>query len=207
MDYSRLGGWAFRQRSWLPVPLALVLVFVRWRESDSAWVVAAGAALVIAGLAVRLWGVRHIGTISRTRATRQGPLITSGPYAFVRNPLYVGNALLWTGFVLLARLLWMLPVAGVVFAVQYGSIAAWEEARLRGHYGADYDAYARVVPRWVPSLRTLSGARGSEGLRRPGEAREPRDPHPWSDVLFSERGTLLAAGVMTVLLIVKQILE
>ena len=189
--FTRLGGWAFRQRSWLPVPLALVLVFVRWRESESPWVIGTGAALVIAGLAVRLWGVRHIGTISRTRATRQGPLVTSGPYAFVRNPLYVGNGLLWTGFVFLARLLWMLPVAWLVFAVQYGSIAAWEEARLRGHYGADYDAYARVVPRWLPVLRTR------------WKSSTPGGNHPWADVLFSERGTLVAAGVMFVLLIVK----
>jgi protein-S-isoprenylcysteine O-methyltransferase Ste14 len=186
-----LGAWAFRQRSWLPVPLALVLVFVRWRASDAAWVPWIGAALVVSGLAIRMWGVRHIGTISRTRAIRQGPLITSGPYAFVRNPLYVGNGLMWTGFVLASKLLWMLPVAGIVFAVEYSAIAAWEEARLRAHYGAEYDAYARVVGRWIP--------RG----RAPVGAYEDPARHPWADVMFSERGTLIAAGVMAVLLFLK----
>jgi protein-S-isoprenylcysteine O-methyltransferase Ste14 len=189
---QQLGGWAFRQRSWLPVPLALVLVFVRWGQSDASWVFYLGAVSVLAGLAVRLWGIRHIGTISRTRATRQGPLITTGPYAFVRNPLYVGNGLLWTGFVLMATLLWMLPIAWLVFGFEYGSIAAWEEARLRTHYGPDYDAYAAVVPRWIPSL--VARWHG------------PHAPvlHPWRDVAFSERGTLIAAGVMTCLLLVKR---
>ncbi len=188
---QQLGGWAFRQRSWLPVPLALILVFVTWHESASRFLPYAGGALAAAGLLIRLWGVRHIGTISRTRGTRQGPLVTSGPYALVRNPLYVGNAAIWTGFVLLARLIWMLPVAWVIFAVEYGAIAAWEEARLRGHYGEEYEAYARDVGRWVPTL----------GRRWTGAA--PTERHPWRDVAFSERGTLIAAGVMTALLLGK----
>lgn len=190
---ERLGAWAFRQRSWLPVPLALVLVFVRRAEADVLVTMLAGGALVLAGLLVRLASVRHIGTISRTRAQRQGPLITTGPYARVRNPLYVGNGLLWTGFVLMSGLLWMLPVAWMVFALEYGAIAAWEEQRLRGHYGADYEAYARVVPRWWPRLRPASG----------GAAAPP--PYVWRDVAFSERGTLLAAGAMTLLLLVKRV--
>src|SRR5262245_43981034 len=187
---QQLGGWAFRQRSWLPVPLALVLVFVSWSASGSSWVAWAGGVLVAAGLGVRMWGVRHIGTISRTRATRQGPLITSGPYAIVRNPLYVGNAAMWTGFVLLARLLWMLPIAWLVFAVEYGAIAAWEEARLRVHYGREYDAYASVVGRWIPTLNRWTTS-------------APAERHPWREVAFSERGTLIAAAVMTALLLVK----
>jgi len=189
---QQLGGWAFRQRSWLPVPLALVLVFVSWRQTQSALMAWAGAVLVVAGLLIRMWGVRHIGTISRTRATRQGPLITSGPYGHVRNPLYVGNGAVWTGFVLLSGLWWMLPIAWIVFAVEYGAIAAWEEARLRAHYGAEYEAYAQVVNRWIP------------GPGRGGVS--PDALHPWNAVLFSERGTLIAAVVMTVLLVVKRAL-
>ena len=190
---ERLGAWAFRQRSWLPVPLALILVFVRWWEADTPAVFVSGVAVVGAGLLVRLWGVRHIGTISRTRANRQGPLITTGPYALVRNPLYVGNWLLWTGFVLMSGLLWMLPIAWIVFAIEYGSIAAWEEGRLRDHYGADYEAYARVVPRWCP------------GFRSQGKQVGAAPSYVWRDVAFSERGTLLAAGAMTILLVLKRL--
>ena len=75
---QQLGGWAFRQRSWLPVPLALVLVFVRAGQSDSAWVFYAGAALVLAGLAIRLWAPRDdhgLGRRGPPRGTCRSPTV------------------------------------------------------------------------------------------------------------------------------------
>jgi hypothetical protein len=135
--------------------------------------------------------VRHIGTISRTRTTRYGPLMTAGPYAIVRNPLYVGNWFLWTGFAVWSGLLWMLPVAWVVFALQYRAIARWEAAFIRSIYTSAYDAYAQRVRAWVPGWPAAS-------------ALPPAALHPWSEVLFSERGTLIAVGLMSLLLIVKQ---
>jgi protein-S-isoprenylcysteine O-methyltransferase Ste14 len=188
---DQVGGWAFRQRSWLPVPLALMLLLVRWRELDQPAVLPVGLTIVAGGLGIRLWAVRQIGTISRTRAGRLGPLITSGPYALVRNPLYVGNWLIWTGFAVASGLLWMVPVAWLIFFLQYSAIAAWEESRLRETYGADYEAYARDVPRWIPRLRRS----------RP---RPSVTPFVWSEVTFSERGTLLAAAAMTALLLIKR---
>lgn len=187
------GAWLFRYRSFLPVPLALVLLLVRQGEVDGWGLVAAGALLVLAGQGLRLWAVRHIGTISRTRTTRYGPLMTAGPYAIVRNPLYVGNWLLWTGFAVWSRLLWMIPVAWLVFFVQYRAIAKWEASFIRSKYLAAYDEYARHVRPWMPRWP-------------PRAALAPVTPlHPWRDVLFSERGTLLAAGLMSALLTVKHV--
>src|SRR5262245_19676313 len=81
----RLGAWAFRQRSWLPVPLGIAVGGFRTGQANGLWPVAAGLALVAVGELMRLWAVRHIGTISRTRtSTRQGPLIMSGPFRMVR---------------------------------------------------------------------------------------------------------------------------
>ncbi|MEO8074974.1 MAG: isoprenylcysteine carboxylmethyltransferase family protein [Acidobacteriota bacterium] len=185
------GAWLFRYRSYLPVPLALVLLFVRKGAVDATWVPIAGALLVATGEGLRLWAVRHIGTISRTRTTRYGPLMTAGPYAVVRNPLYVGNWFLWSGFAIWSGLLWMLPVAWLVFGVQYRAIARWEAAFIRGIYTTDYDAYARRVRAWIP--------------RWPAQAApSPAPLHPWAEVLFSERGTLIAVGVMAALLVLKQ---
>ena len=172
------------------MPLALVLLFVRKGQVDARWVLVIGPLLAAVGEGVRLWAVRHIGTISRTRTTRYGPLIAAGPYAIVRNPLYVGNWFLWTGFAVWSGLLWMLPVAWVIFVIQYRAIARWEGSFLRGIYKDAYDDYARHVRAWVP--------------RWPPHAASSAGPlHPWSAVFFSERGTLLAAGAMAVLLIVK----
>jgi protein-S-isoprenylcysteine O-methyltransferase Ste14 len=185
------GAWLFRYRSYLPVPLALVLVLVRKGAVDAPWIMIAGPLLVATGEGLRLWAVRHIGTISRTRTTRYGPLMTAGPYAIVRNPLYVGNWFLWTGFAVWSGLLWMLPIAWVVFALQYRAIARWEAAFIRSIYTSAYDAYAQRVRAWVPGW--------------PAAAATPPAPlHPWSKVLFSERGTLIAVGIMSLLLTLRQ---
>ena len=185
------GGWVFRQRSWTPVPLALVLVFVRWHSTHLFALFIAGEAVVAIGLAIRFWGVSHIGGISRTRAARLGPLTSTGPYLLVRNPLYVGNFLMWTGFVLASQLVWMLPVAWIVFAVQYGAIVRFEEGALVRHFGAAYVDYARRVPRWALRVSRLGAA-----------LRTPR-LHGWRAVAFSERGGLIAAAVMSILLFAK----
>ena len=149
------GAWLFRYRSFLPVPLALILLFVRKGQASGTFV-AAGILLVAAGQLLRLWAVRHIGTISRTRTTRYGPLMTAGPYAIVRNPLYVGNWLLWTGFTLWSRLLWMIPIAWLVFFVQYRAIARWEASFIRSKYTTAYDEYARHVRAWLPRWPPMS---------------------------------------------------
>jgi protein-S-isoprenylcysteine O-methyltransferase Ste14 len=154
--------------------------------------VLAGLLLVAAGQALRFWAVRHIGVISRTRATRIGPLITSGPYGAIRNPLYVGNWLLWTGFVVGARVFWMLPVAWAAFALQYGAIAQWEEEFLAAQ-GPTHAAYVSSVGRWLPRVRA--------GAPPPTPATRR---HGWREVLFSERGTLLAEALMVVLLAAKE---
>ncbi len=181
----RVGAWVFRQRSWLPVPLAIAIL-VGGRSEGPGWQVLSGVLLAVVGEGLRLWSVRHIGSISRTRSlTRLGPFIRSGPFRVMRNPLYVGNWLLWTGFTMAARSFWMLPVVWAVLAVQDRVIVQWEETRLRERFGAGYEQYLRDVPRWLP---------------RPWAPRspEPAVVHPWSAVTIGERGTLgsIALGAL-----------
>lgn len=185
------GEWAFRQRSWLPVPIALVLLLSRFHQSAGGTSIRSGIALVALGEILRFWTVRYIGVISRTRSTRWGPLVVSGPYRFVRNPIYVGNWFIWTGFVVWSGLLWMLPVAWLVFGLQYAAIVRWEEEKLLAHFGAPYADYVRAVPRWWPRVS-------------PVELGGALTPHPWSAVLFSERGTLGAIAGMALLLTLKR---
>ena len=104
------------------------------------------------GELIRLWGVRHIGAISRTRSDRLGPLVATGPFALVRNPLYVGNIALWVGFAVAARLLWLAPVIVVLLAFEYHAIVRWEEQLLEARLGEAYREYAARVPRWIPTF-------------------------------------------------------
>jgi protein-S-isoprenylcysteine O-methyltransferase Ste14 len=186
-----LGRVLFTYRSFVPVPIALVLVFVHYGATAASWVPAVGVLLVALGQGVRLWAVRHIGTISRTRANRYGPLISDGPYALVRNPLYIGNFCLWIGFVVWSRLLWMLPVAVAIFQFEYVAITGFEASLLREKYPEAYAQYAAAVPAWIPRLANLPDALASRGS------------HPWREVFFSERGTLIAVVVMAALLLLK----
>ena len=192
--WARVGAWAFRQRSWLPVPLALILVFVRVGEYEAEWPMLIGVILVACGLALRFWAVRHIGDVSRTRTNRSGALQVTGPYALVRNPLYVANWLLWTGFTMDSELDWMLVVAWGIFALQYSAIVAWEEHLMHERFGSEYDAYVASTPRWIPSWRSIRTLSSSPA-------------YTWRRVFFSERGTLIAAGCMLTLLALKEVLN
>jgi protein-S-isoprenylcysteine O-methyltransferase Ste14 len=167
-----------------------VLLFVRAGEAaPSILLTIAGAACIGAGEALRLWGVHHIGVISRTRSERLGPLIDSGPFAYVRNPLYIGNILLWTGFAFAARLVWFAPIVAVVLALEYHAIVAWEERLLVGRIGDAYREYQRRVPRWIPKVG-LKADTAYGGLS-------------WRATLFSERSTLIAIAAGYLLLWIK----
>jgi len=189
------GGWLFRQRSWLPVPIALILLLVRWGMLRHPILPIAGPFLVLAGEALRWWAVGQIGVISRTRSTRLGPLITTGPFTLCRNPLYVGNLLIWAGFTVWSGLLWMLPITLGIFIVYYRSIIEWEEALLSERFGGAYTEYVAVTPRWWPRLDRLAAALSASAM------------HPWRQVAFSERGTLAAIGVGAILLVIRQLVS
>ena len=189
---TRLGGWLFTQRSWLPLPIAAALLFIPAAPSItvSTRLLWSGVLIVASGEALRLWAVHHIGVISRTRSDRLGPLVATGPFSLVRNPLYLGNILLWVGFAVSARLLWIVPLVALLLAFEYHAIVRWEERLLETRLGDGYRAYAARVSRWIPSLRApaqlVTTARFS-----------------WNETLFSERGTLIAIGLGYLLLWVK----
>ncbi len=190
--FVRVGGWLFRNRTSIPLPIVMALLVIPPRAADAGtgWLVWAGLAVVVVGELIRLWGVHHIGSVSRTRSERLGPLIDSGPFARVRNPLYVGNVLLWLGFAMSARLPWLAPVVFVLLALEYHAIVRWEERLLATRIGPPYVDYLRRVPRWLPSLT--------------GNSRDAsRSAFSWKETLYSERGTLIAIAAGYMLLALK----
>lgn len=205
---TRLGGWLFRHRTALPLPVAVAILALRIGEAPPSAVLAwTGVAITAMGEIIRLWGVRQIGAISRTRSDRLGPLVASGPFDRLRNPLYAGNIALWVGFALTARLVWLAPVVLVLLGLEYHAIVRWEETLLESRLGDAYRAYAARVPRWIPHLH-----RGGHGEHRGENLQGPISVSPVSSVvasfslsetLFSERGTLLAIAVGYLLLWIK----
>jgi protein-S-isoprenylcysteine O-methyltransferase Ste14 len=192
----------------IPVPFFIALLFVRAGEAPpSPQLTAIGVTVVVLGEAIRLWGVHHIGAISRTRTNRLGPLVDDGPFAMVRNPLYVGNIALWVGFAVIARLVWMAPLLAILLGIEYHAIVRWEEDLLASRLGDPYRDYMTRVPRWIPTLH--HGGRGGHGggnvqdSRSVSSVSRVAESFSWRDTFFSERGTLIAIAAGYVLLWIK----
>lgn len=180
-----MGGWLFRNRSWLPVPFLLVALLAPGNSTAVAWLV--GALLVCAGEAIRLAGVAAAGTVTRRRSRNVQRLVDYGIFAWVRNPLYVGNFLAWMGFVAISGVLWFVPVAVALFAIEYSLIVRYEEGVLESIFGEQYLVYKRRTPRWIarpPATR----AAGS---------------HDWGEAWRSEASTFLAYAALVAAFAIK----
>ena len=186
------GEWFFRQRSWTPIPFILVLLFVGVHQSDDRTTWVPGLFLLLVGEGMRLWGVAVVGKESRTRGGGVERLATSGPYAYVRNPLYVGNFLLTLGITCISELLWLLPAVILLFIVQYVPIVLWEESVLAARFGTPYTAYCRAVPRWWPRWR------------RPPLSSEAPPRYQWRAAFWSERSTFGALALLLIAMLAKE---
>jgi protein-S-isoprenylcysteine O-methyltransferase Ste14 len=160
-----LDAFVFGQRGTL---LAIPALALAGLGKPSAFSIAVGLPVVFAGEAIRAWAVGYSGATTRSNAVEAPALVTAGPYAYVRNPLYAGNFVTAVGFVIaftgkngpLARL----AIAGGALASMlgvYAVIVPHEEAYLRATFGAAYDTYVARVPRVFPALEPASEQSGS----------------------------------------------
>jgi protein-S-isoprenylcysteine O-methyltransferase Ste14 len=141
------GGWAAIARR-IRVPLGFVLaVAYWWLARPRWWSLAAGACVALVGISLRALASGHV------QKNRQ--VTTSGPYAYTRNPLYLGSIIMAAGFALAARNLWIVAMLLVLFVVVYVPVIRAEESFLRSQFPA-YDDYAQRVPRLIPRLRSDS---------------------------------------------------
>jgi protein-S-isoprenylcysteine O-methyltransferase len=118
-----------------------------------------GAALSIAGVAISIWSIvtlgRHYDLVLEVHAGHQ--LIRTGPFSWVRHPVYTGLALHFLGACLATGN--ALLLAGTVFVTlpAFYARARAEEKLLREQFGSDYDKYMDEVPMLVPGLRARGG--------------------------------------------------
>jgi protein-S-isoprenylcysteine O-methyltransferase Ste14 len=107
-----------------------------------------GVLLFIVGWALRMWAQKHLGYRLKIKRT----VTTSGPYALVRNPIYIANTLVTLGAVVMSEVLWMIPITLLWCALIYSFVVLFEERHLAAQYGEDYLNYLRDAPRWWPCL-------------------------------------------------------
>jgi len=133
------------------VPLVAAMFFCRWLETERQWVVfSLGGVVFLAGVLTRVWAQMHL----RHRLKVKMTLTSTGPYGYVRNPLYIGNTLILVGLSIMAGLVWLAPITILYCAVVYTFVVRQEESRLRETYGEPYLEYVQRVPRWIPHFRS-----------------------------------------------------
>ncbi|HYW53471.1 MAG TPA: isoprenylcysteine carboxylmethyltransferase family protein [Dongiaceae bacterium] len=162
---SAFSSFVFGKRGAL---LALPAVVLAALGKPSAFSVAVGLPLAFAGEVVRMWAVGYSGVTTRGDTVTAPALVTAGPYAYMRNPLYAGNVMTAAGFAVAftgknsapARLLLVGGSLAAMLGV-YAVIVPHEEGYLRTTFGAAFDDYCARVPRVVPALEPSEPQHGS----------------------------------------------
>ncbi|HSG06457.1 MAG TPA: isoprenylcysteine carboxylmethyltransferase family protein, partial [Nitrospiria bacterium] len=132
---------AQKYRVFISAVLAVVLFYLaRPTLSSILW----GIPLVLFGEFIRTWSS---GNIRKNKA-----LATDGPYAYTRNPLYLGSFFIGTGFAVMAHSLVVFAVFTPAFFLIYWGVIRSEEWDLSRAFGPDFEAYVRNVPRFFPRL-------------------------------------------------------
>jgi len=146
------GNFLFKYRSYTPIPLALYILYNSHPEIQNVLI---GFILIAIGESLRMWAVSYAGGITRTTNVGAPSLCTSGPYGYTRNPLYIGNMIIYSGVVFVAgslNILSMLIVTWAFFIIQYYLIINLEQNTLIDIFGKEYKNYMNNVPIFFPRL-------------------------------------------------------
>jgi len=162
---SDASSFVFKNRGALLALPALVLAAL---GKPSAFSIAVGLPVAFAGEVVRMWAVGYSGVTTRGDAVTAPALVSAGPYAHVRNPLYVGNAITAAGFAIAftgrnTAAMRVALIGGSLAAMggAYAVIVPHEERYLRATFGPAFDEYVAAVPRVVPSPTPLGPQQGA----------------------------------------------
>jgi protein-S-isoprenylcysteine O-methyltransferase Ste14 len=180
----------FSLRGYTPVPFLVAMIFFA-QPNTSTMII--GLIIVISGEILRFWGVAYAGHLTRVTGSVGAPeVIVAGPFSYVRNPLYIGNVLIYCGIGIMSNALfpWLLTAAMAWFVFQYYEIILLEEEFLEKEFGKSYKDFKHHVPRFFPRLSPYMNPAQSGQLPA------------WEKALHSERRTFQALGLVLLLLCV-----
>jgi protein-S-isoprenylcysteine O-methyltransferase Ste14 len=146
------GAFFVRWRVRLGYPLAIAVLFFSRPEPRS---ILFGAMIGVVGLSLRAWAAGYLH--------KQELLTVAGPYAYTRNPLYLGSAILALGAAVATRSWISLAILAAYFSVFYSIVMRKEEEELRPRHRVEFERYAAAVPQFFPRLVPARLASGGEG--------------------------------------------
>lgn len=148
--------WFYRLRGYLvALPLIFAVFCSRWRIEIKYLIWPLGIGLVLIGMIIRIWAQQHLHYRLKVRKH----LTATGPFSFVRNPIYIGNIIICIGATMTSELLWFVPITLLYCLWIYSMVVRYEEVHLSEKYGESYRHYMVEVPRWVPRLEDVKNAR------------------------------------------------
>jgi protein-S-isoprenylcysteine O-methyltransferase Ste14 len=183
-----MGEILFKIRGYTPLPFFLISILYQQPQQG---LITLGLILIAFGELLRLWGVSYAGSATRTRKVGAPELVTNGPYAHLRNPLYLGNIFMYCGVVIafggwLPHLLYLVIF---FFSWQYIQIVKVEEKKLRELFGTKFERYAESVSRFLPRLSAYP-------------ERSKVKPN-FINALRSEKSTFMVIGALVILFIIR----
>src|SRR5271170_6214244 len=148
------GGWSsVAKRIRVPVGFAFAALYL-WLARPTLAYIALSLILVVPGVWLRAYASGYV--------KKNAELTMTGPYAFTRNPLYLGSMLIAFGFALASRSVWIALTLAALFAIIYIPVIRSEETFLRSKFD-DFEAWAARVPRLLPRLAPASADNGERG--------------------------------------------
>ncbi len=164
-EFERQGNWLFVRRSWFPILIFPLLFYslhdaytLQWHWGETAQNIYQIFCVVVSlsGLFVRGFTIAHAPAGTSGRNTKEGQIAeklnTKGIYSIVRHPLYLGNFLIFFGFILFTQSPWFIGLSVLAFWIYYERIMFAEEEFLRRKYGKEYENWAANVPAFFPKF-------------------------------------------------------
>jgi len=159
-----MDNWLFKWRGYVLLPV-IIIIYILAEPTQNSFII--GLCIAAAGELLRIWGVGFAGKTTRNNQLTAPLLVTAGPYAYLRNPLYLGNGITALGFTVIAIgglipvmklivfLLFLLTYIGL-----YWRVILAEEAFLVNLYGEQYRLFLENVPRIIPRLTPWDNQQG-----------------------------------------------
>jgi protein-S-isoprenylcysteine O-methyltransferase Ste14 len=188
---KKLGNILFKYRSYTPLPFVFLMILFM-NPTPLSMVV--GFMILLIGESIRIWSVSYAGSETRTTSGVGGSnLVTQGPYALIRNPLYWGNIMMYVGIGIMSNALYpmLLIIAAAYFIFQYYLIIFNEEDYLRVTYKDNFETYCNHVHRFFPFPKSLPESIRSNLV------------FDLKEGLKSERRSIQAATIITIIILLK----
>jgi protein-S-isoprenylcysteine O-methyltransferase Ste14 len=152
----------YRMRGALIVPFLLFALLCTYKEVENHFVLLSlGLPFFIIGWFLRIWAQTHL----HYRLKGGTKLTITGPYRFVRNPIYIGNIFILASLTVLSELFWFTPIMVLACFFTYHMTIQYEENHLIEVYKQGYVEYLKRVPRWIPHFKNVIKEADNYNLR------------------------------------------